>query len=220
MSQVTSQLAVAALSERTHRRAVAGHEAKIVAAFLALHSDAAVARELGLRTSQVRRVVNAAVPEANVLRRARRTVGQAYSDQELIGALQDAALDVPSPMTIESYRLWAQQIATGRRPGPELIRLRFGGWRRALARAGLQANSHRGPRTVYSYADIVSAVATAWRELGRYPSIVRYEAWRAGCPGLPAAATARRFVRSWDDLLAAAHPMVYEIDTDPGAPRR
>jgi len=212
---VTTRLAVEPPWERTYRQAVAGRESEIVDAFLSLRSDAAVARELNLRPSQVRRLVNVAVPEANVLRRARRTVGQAYADQELIDALHDAALDVPSPMTIESYRLWARQtVGEQRRPGPELIRLRFGGWRRALARAGLQSNSHRGPQAVYSYDDVVSAVATAWRELGRYPSVVRYEVWRDGCPGLPAAATARRFVRSWDDLLAAAHPLVYEIDTD------
>jgi hypothetical protein len=47
--------------------------------------------------------------------------------------------------------------------------------------------------------------------LGRYPSVVRYEAWRGGRRQLPAAATARRFARSWDDLLVAAYPLVYAM---------
>jgi hypothetical protein len=200
------------LWQRRYRPAITGFEAQVIAAFLRLRSDKAVAQELGLQVTKVRRFVDAEVPEADVLRRARRNLAQTYSDEEIIGALQDAALDVPSPMSIESYRLWAQYNGNRhRRPGPEVVKLRFGGWRKGLASAGLPTNARSGPPANFAYLDVIAAVADAWRELGRYPSIVRYDAWRAGRAQLPAAATARRFARSWDDLLVAAYPLVYPV---------
>ena len=90
-----------------------------------------------------------------------------------------------------------------------VVVLRFGGWRRALARAGLAVNQAGGPHPTYDIDDVLGAIAAAWRELGRAPSVARYDAWRGGRPGLPAPATARRFAESWDDLLAAAYPLVY-----------
>ncbi|MGD0997865.1 MAG: hypothetical protein ABR941_06045 [Thermoleophilia bacterium] len=200
------------LWERRYRQAIAGREPDIVAAFLRLRSDRAVAQELGLQVSHVRRLIDAELPEANVLRRARRNLAHTYSQGEIIGALQNAALDVPSPMSIESYRLWAQYAGNGHRcPGPGVVKLRFGGWRKALVRAGLPTNSRGGPQATYAYPEVVAALADAWRELGRYPSVVRYDAWRAGRTQLPAAATARRLARSWDDLLVAAYPLVYAM---------
>jgi hypothetical protein len=135
-----------------------------------------------------------------------------YSDADLITALRVAALDLPSPLGIECYRRWAQTRDDGRSwPGPEVIMLRFGGWRRALARCGLCASPRRGPRAGYTFPEVVKAIATCWRELRGYPSVVRYTAWREGRPDTPAAATARRFAKSWDDLLVAAYPLVYPL---------
>ena len=57
----------------------------------------------------------------------------------------------------------------------------------------------------------MQAVAAAWREMARYPSVVRYDAWRGGRSQFPVAATARRFVRSWDDLLGDAYSLVYPL---------
>jgi hypothetical protein len=196
--------------ERRYQRAIAGRESEIVAAFMRLHSYRAVARQSGLRATHVQRLVESVVPEAGVLCRARRTSSQIYSDEELLDALRAAALDVSSPISIESYCLWAQYAGGDQRwPGSEAIKLRFGGWRRALAQADLPTNSRHGPEAGYRYDDIVAAVAAAWRELGSYPSVTRYDAWRAGRAQLPVAATARRFVKSWDDILVAAYPLVY-----------
>lgn len=213
---------------RRYLEAVAGREDEIVAAFLRLHSDTAVARQLDLRVTHVRRLVDARVPEAGVLRRARRSSSPLYTDGELIMALRAASLDLPSPLGIECYRRWAQAGDDGCRwPSPEVIMLRFGGWRRALARGGLSASPRRGPHVGYTYPDVVAAIAVAWRELGGYPSVVRYTAWRAGRSDVPAAATARHFARSWDDLLVAAYPLVYPLtgasdqglgEADPQAP--
>lgn len=198
------------LREQRHRQAVEGREDEIVATFLELRSDVATASALGLRTAHVRRLVDLRVPEARVLRRARRTTSSIYSDEDLLDALRAAALELVTPVAIEPYRAWALRDSDGRRhPGPEVIRLRFGGWRRALAQAGLPTNVRSGPRATYGPTDVVEAIAAAWRELGRYPSVVRYEAWRAGRPGVPSAAIARRATKSWDDLLAAAYPLVY-----------
>lgn len=196
--------------ERRYRRAVAGRESQIIAAFLQLRSCRAVARRLGLREDDVQRLVDGAVPEAGVLSRARRTLEQTYTEAELLDALRQAALSAPSPLSIASYRCWASGAGHEiRRPGSEVFKLRFGGWRRALARAGLPTNLRSGPQAGYRYEDVVAAIAAAWRELGGYPSVTRYDAWRAGRAQLPVAATARRFAKSWDDLLVAAYPLVY-----------
>jgi len=200
---------LAPIWERRFRQAVKGRESDIVAVFLRLRSDSATARELGLQPRHVRRLVDLTVPEARVLRRARRASSPLYSDEQIVAALRDAAGELPAPLSIEGYRRWTQNGRDRDRPGPELIRMRFGGWRRALARAGLPTNSRSGPRATYEFADIVRAIVTAWREIGRYPSVTRYEAWRGGRADLPAAATARRFAPSWDDLLVAAYPLVY-----------
>lgn len=198
------------LWERRFVDAVKGREDEIVAAFLRLRSDAAVASELGIPVKQVRQLVDSRVPEAVVLRRARRTACQLHSDSDLICALRRAALELPSPMAIEPYRAWSQTTNDlPPRPGPEAVILRFGGWRRALASAGLPTNARRGPRGGYEYSAIVQAIAEAWKHMGGYPSVVRYDAWRAGRSDIPVAATARRFARSWDDLLVAAYPLVY-----------
>jgi hypothetical protein len=207
--------------ERRYRRAIAGRESQVIAAFMRLRDYRDVARQLGLREAHVQRLLNSAVPEAGVLGRTRRTLGRTYTDGELLDALRSAALDAPSPMSIESYRLWAQRAgADQRRPGPEVFKLRFCSWRQALAQADLPTNSRSGPQASYRYEDVVAAVAAAWRELGSYPSVTRYDAWRAGRAQLPVAATARRLVRSWDDLLVAAHPLVYpSVDSGKIGPR-
>lgn len=128
-------------------QALGGRQEEIVAAFLRLRSDAAVARQVGLQVGQVRRVVDASVPEARVLRRARRSSSQTFADRELTAALRQAARELPSPLAIESYRRWAQERSDGRPcPGPEAIILRFAGWRRALIRAGLPSNARHGPQ--------------------------------------------------------------------------
>jgi hypothetical protein len=208
-------IAVVPVRERRYLAAVGGREADVAAAFLELRSDAAVARALALDERHVRRLVDAIVPEADVLRRKRRRHRPRHSDDELVAALRQAALELPSPMGYHAFKDWGVAQADGlSRPGPQVVALRFGGWRRALARAGLPVNQSGGPHPTYDLHDVLDAIAAAWRELGRAPSVARYETWRGGRPGLPAPATARRFAESWDDLLAAAYLLVYV----PGGP--
>jgi hypothetical protein len=198
------------LGERRYQAAISGREAEIAEAFLESRSDAAAARALGLDERHVRRLVDAAVPEADVLRRKRRSHRPRHSDDELVAALQRAALDLPSPMGYHAFKDWGAAQAGGlSQPGPQVVALRFGGWRRALAQAGLPVNQAGGPHPTYDLDDVLGAIAAAWRDLGRAPSVAGYEAWRGARPGLPAPATARRFGESWDDLLAAVYPLVY-----------
>jgi transposase len=213
------EIPVVPLAERRYLAAIKGREAEVVSAFLRLRSDAAVARELGLQEHHVRRLIDARVPEPVVLRRRRRNHRPRYSDQELIEALQEVARELPSPMGYQAFRGW---VAGRQRnglpwPGPQVISLRFGGWRRALARAGLPVNRAGGPHATYRRQDAVAAIAAAWRELGYRPSVAGYEAWRAGRRGLPAPATARHLGPSWDDLLVAAYPLVYGPSTGDGS---
>ncbi len=205
------QIPVVALGTRRYLAAIAGREAEIVAAFLQLRSDAAVAQRLRLPEPHVHRLIDARVPEADVLRGKRRSRRPRYSDQELVAALQRAAPHLPSPLGYEAYRAWAAGRALGDRPwpGPQVITLRCGGWCRALGRAGLPANRAGGLPATWQRSDVLAAIVAAWRELGRAPTVTGYEAWRAGRAGLPSPATARRFAAGWDDLLAACYPLVY-----------
>jgi DNA-binding CsgD family transcriptional regulator len=222
------EIPIVPVRERRYLAAVEGREAEVVAEFLRLRSDAAVARRLGLQEQHVRRLIDARVPEADVLRRKKRSHRPLYTDQELITALQEAALDLPSPMGYQAFKDWVagRQRSGLPWPGPQVVLLRFGGWRRALVRAGLPVNRGGGPHATYDLQDVVAAIAAAWRELGRCPSVTGYEAWRARRPGLPAPATARHFGESWDDLVAAAYPLVYGPsagdggDRDPAQPGR
>ncbi len=204
--------------ERRYLAAIRGRDSEITATFLRLRSDTEVAGRLGLREHHVRRFVDASVPDAALLRRSRRSPKPRYSDQELIAALREAALHLTSPVGHDAYRHWARGRDLDGRPWPgtQVAMRRFGGWRAALSRAGLPTNRGGGPRTAYRLEDVIEAVAAAWRELGRYPSVARYDAWRAGRKGIPSPATARRFAASWDDLLVKAYPLVYGPTTGAG----
>jgi hypothetical protein len=204
------EIVIVPVRERRYLAAIAGREIEVVETFLELRSDAAAARALGLDEHHVRRLIDVTVPEADVLRRKRRRHRPRHSDDELVATLQQAALELPSPMGYQAFRDWgAAQPGGPSRPGPQVVALRFGGWRRALTRAGLPVNQAGGPHPTYGLDDVLGAIAAAWRDLGRAPTVAGYEVWRRARPGLPAPATARRFGESWDDLLADAYRLVY-----------
>jgi len=205
------QIPPAPLEERRYSYAIRGHEDEVVTAFWHLRDDNAVAAQVGLQPRHVRRLIDASLPEADVLRRKRRRRRPRYRDEELIAALQEAARDLPSPMGYDAFNRWT----AGRQrnglpwPGPQVVSLRFGGWRRALALAGLPVNGVGGRQATYDHQEVAEAVAAAWRDLGRPPSVAAYDTWRAGRAGLPSPATARRAAAGWDDLLVACYPLVH-----------
>ena len=121
-------------------------------------------------------------------------------------------------------------------PGPQGMMLRFGSWRKVMARAGMPANPRGGPSPRFELNDAVDAVVQAWRDTGKPPTVAGYDAWRGGRDDVPGSATARKLVDSWDSLRLAAWPLVHEralpdmrapdpsgereeeVGVDPGAP--
>jgi len=199
--------------DRRYARAVEGREREIVTLFLRLRDDAAVAAQLGLETRYVRQCVNDLVPEPGVLRRRPRQGSPRHSDEELVSHLIVAASECDSPMTKEAFDAWAARRAGEKRavPGSQAVMLRFGGWRAALTRAGLPANPSAGPEATYDLDDGLNAIASCWRDSGRFPSVQRYDSWRRTHAGFPASATIRHSTRSWNDLVLAAYPLVYGL---------
>jgi hypothetical protein len=126
--------------------------------------------------------------------------------------LRIAAAELDSPLAVAVYGRWSggRLLDDGRPwPGPQAAMLRFGGWRRALARAGLPANPRSGPSAVFDLEDAVDAVARAWLELESPPTVAAYEDWRAGRDEFPSTATIRHHVDGWGDVQLAAWPLVH-----------
>jgi len=200
------------LSERRFLTAVTGREQEIEALFLELRSDDAVAERAGIRPTFVTRVVGERIPDANVLRRRPRGRQDKYSDNELLGSLQEGARDLPSPMAGTAYADWAKDrtLDDGRPvPGPQAAMLRFGSWRAALTRAGLPSNPRSGAQPSYDLEDGINAVVSAWLDGGSPPTVASYETWRTSHPDHPSSATVRNLVNGWDELTLAAWPIVH-----------
>jgi hypothetical protein len=177
-----------------------------------LRSDEAVAVHTGIDVVSVHRFVNETVPDPDVLRRKRKSRADHYSDEEFVEALQVAARELANPMAHYAYAEWTRgRMLDDERPwpGPQGMMLRFGSWRRALARAGLPANPTGGPDPRFELSDAVDGMVEAWRALGRPPTVDAYDAWGAGRDAFPKSATARKFVDGWLELQLAAWPIVH-----------
>jgi hypothetical protein len=208
-------------SERRYRAAVRGREQEVLAAYQRLGDEAPVARELGLRESHIRRLISVELPESRALRRRERVRRERYTDEDLRNALRKAARQSPSPLGYHAYRKWAKaQRGDGRHcPSAQTVLLRLGTWREALAAAGLPVPAGGGRSATYGRSDALAALALAWSELGRAPTIRGYEAWRAGRCDLPSPVTVRRLAPSWDDLLREAYGLVHEVREGSWSPR-
>lgn len=141
-----------------------------------------------------------------------------YSDDDLRAALREAAQELAAPLRYHAYRVWARDRQEHGLAGPsaQTVVLRLQTWRQALAAAGLPVSTGSGRSRTYDREDGVRALAQAWRELGRVPSVKAYEAWRAGRRDLPSPVTVRRLADNWDDLLREASVRVFP---PPGALR-
>jgi len=201
--------------ERRYLAAVRGREKEIVEAYGRLGSETLVARDLGLRESHVRRLITVTVPEPGALRRHEHARRARYTDEDLGNALREAARQSPSPLTYHAYRTWAERRRADAQPRPsaQTVLLRLGTWRAALAAAGLPVLAGGSRPATYGRSDAVAALAQAWRELGRAPTIRAYEAWRAARRDLPSPVTVRRLAPSWSDLLREAHALVHDEES-------
>lgn len=198
--------------ERLHEAAFPARADEVEGLFLALRDDCAVADRTGIDKALVRRFIDEHVPDADVLRHKPKTRHERYSDEELVHCLKTAAGELPTPMGYEAYTAFSRGRMLDQQrpwPGPQGMILRFGCWRSALTRAGLPTHPSAGPDARFELADAVDAIARAWRDIGRPPTICEYDAWRAGRAAFPASATMRKLVDGWDCLHLAAWPIVH-----------
>lgn len=199
-------------ADRRYESAFPARAEEVEALFLHLRDDDAVADATGLEASIVRRFANECIPDPDVLRRRPKRRSARYSDDELVACLRTAATELENPLAHARYAEWSRgRSLDGERPwpGPQGMMLRFGSWRNTLARAGLPANPSAGPDPRFELSDAVDAMARAWTETGKPPTVESYDNWRAGREQFPASATARKFVEGWDELQLAAWPVVH-----------
>lgn len=199
-------------ADRLYSAAFPARAAEVEALFLQLRDDDAVARATGLDASLVRRLVDERIPDPDVLRRRPKRRLERYLDGELVACLRTAATEFTGPLAHSRYAEWSRGRALDEArpwPGPQGMMLRFGSWRNALARAGLPANPTGGPDPRFELSDAIDAIARAWAETGKPPTVEAYDGWRAGRNEFPASATARKFVEGWDELQLAAWPVVH-----------
>jgi hypothetical protein len=198
--------------ERLQRSVATERGDELEALFLELRDDAAVASRTGVPAPLVRHIVDERIPDADVLRGARRRRGAIYRDEDLVRALQAAARELSTPFAHSTYANWSRgrTLADGRPwPGPQAAMLRFGGWRAALARSGLPANPSAGPERRWDLQDGIDGVVTAWRELGHAPTVEEYDRWQVGRNAFPSSATVRQLVDSWIDVRLAAWSTIH-----------
>ena len=92
--------------DRRYAAAVGGREKTIEDLFLKCRDDAQVAALLEMKPQDVRRFIDETVPDAIALRRKRPTGALRYSNRDLITALQEAAPQLASPMTLRAFDSW------------------------------------------------------------------------------------------------------------------
>ncbi len=138
-------------------------------------------------------------PEHAVLE-PRADLRRRFSDEQIIGALQVAALRLGRA---------PRQRAWDGVPSRETIQARFGGWDKALKAAGIERDDWRGAHRA-SPADCVAALRAAREHLGHWPWLWEF---RAGKPrehlkrlGLPSSATTivAHLGGSWAEALRRA----------------
>jgi Mor family transcriptional regulator len=143
--------------------------------------------------------------------RGRRPSPKIWEDQSIFAALHAASRD--GIVTAASYSRWRREGNTidGRTPPTStLITWRFGSWRDAVEKAGLQAG--RSSRSTYERTwtrdDAIAAVRryiAEATERGVRPTYAHYDAWVSENPGHPSGAYLRHLTnQSWSELLIDA----------------
>jgi hypothetical protein len=133
-----------------------------------------------------------------------------YTDEELIECLRTASVEIGGVLTTAEYTNFSRtrKFSDGRPwPGHQTPALRFGSWRTALQRAGLEANppSAIAGQRLFTPGHCVDAILEVERELGHPPTAAAYERAAAGSNGiLPSLATVRHRCGSWQQALQLA----------------
>jgi hypothetical protein len=135
---------------------------------------------------------------------------QRYTSDELIECLRTASVELGGVLTTADYTGLARTRAfPDGRPWPthQTPVLRFGSWRAALQRAGLEANppSAIAGQRLFTTELCVDAILEVERDLGYPPTAAAYERAAAASNGvLPSLATVRHRCGSWQEALVLA----------------
>lgn len=170
-----------------------------------------VARALAVPLDLVKRIDardHSYVRTRRLLRRKAHSVK--YTDDELLDCLGEASSALGGILTSSAYNEYARgRLLSGRRPWPthQTAFLRFGSWRAALERAGLQANASSpvAGRRVFSEGHCIDSILEVERSVGHLPTVVEYERYAAQMAGvLPSLSTIRHRFGSWQRAIEAA----------------
>ena len=129
--------------------------------------------------------------------RRRPNYAKKYSEGELIAMLLEASVALGGILSKEAFEEYARgrTLDDGRGwPTAQTHMLRFGGWRRALVRAGLTANpsSPIAGQTLFDKPQCIDAVRHVARQLKKIPTVSDYDDYARESNGaLPSAATIR-----------------------------
>ena len=133
-----------------------------------------------------------------------------YSDEEIIECLRTASVELGGVLTTAEYTNYARtrRFPDGR-PWPlhQTPFLRFGSWRAALQRAGLEANppSAIAGQRLFTREHCIDAILEVERELGHPPTAAEYERAAVASNGvLPSLATVRHRCGGWQEALVLA----------------
>lgn len=196
-----------------HRLLVDANRDGIVSAFEGGKTAENIAADLGLSLKLVREVLDEDPRRARLVSarsHAKKRNRPRYSDEELIDCLRTASLAIGGVLTTAAYGSYARtrSFADGRAwPTHQTPSKRFGSWRSALQRAGLESNppSAIAGQRIFTRGHCIDAVLEVERELGRLPTAADYEEYATGMGGvLPSLATVRDRCGSWGDALRLA----------------
>ena len=132
---------------------------------------------------------------------------QRFTDEELISCLQFAARDIGGILTAGTFTEYGRPrtMPDGRAwPTDQAMVLRFGSWRAALAAADLPANPSTpiAGQSLFTDDDMLDAVRTLGRQLGKTPSVAEYDRWaRSLHGGVPSASTVRKRFGRWTEMI-------------------
>jgi transposase len=184
---------------------------EIVDRFRELNAPRAVAEELEIPLTIVKRILRQQVPKgeytARVLEGKR---PNRFSDEELLSFLRHASTFLLGPLSAEAYRRIAHSHRTpdGRRwATAETFVRRFGGWRKAVLAAGLEANDRLGIAHTRPFTadDCVKAIHDAQRDLGKVPTRAEYAAYaQKSKQSQPSLAVVLRRCGTWTEVLQKA----------------
>lgn len=125
------------------------------------------------------------------------------SSAKIILDLRAAAEILGEPLIIPRYREqapkrgWVSDFTAANR---------FGSWAEACRVAGVRSNPAMGRRenSRFGPRECLRALRSCAEELGRSPTLARYESWSARRPEHPKAATIRYHLGGWNAALRAA----------------